>query len=130
MKSLCTVIACCAMLAACNASPKISTNDSLPGEVRTWRGNFIKQIGPRLAGDADFSSGFHVLLVNGGVTIDYVTLPAVRHSKVGDHVLACLIDIPKDCPPGDVRGRIYTITNLRTLESWTGADSQHRCGGA
>jgi hypothetical protein len=130
MKSLCAAISCCAMLAACYAAPRVSTNDPLPEVVQTCGGNIIKQIGPRLAGGSDFSSGFHVLLVNGGVTIDYVTPPAVRHSKVGDHVLACLIDIPKDCPPGDVRGRIYTITNLRTLESWTGADSQHRCGGA
>ena len=31
---------------------------------------------------------------------------------------------------GDARGRIYTTTNLRTLESWTMPDSEHQCGGA
>lgn len=57
-------------------------------------------------------------------------LPAIKNSRVGDHVLNCLVFIPKDCPKGDDRGRIYTVTNLRTLESWTLPDSQHSCGGA
>jgi hypothetical protein len=36
--------------------------------------------------------------------------------------------IPKDCPPGDDRGREYTTTNLRTDEAWTLPDSQQMCG--
>ena len=31
---------------------------------------------------------------------------------------------------GDNRGKIYTTTNLRTLDSWTLTDSEHSCGGA
>ena len=130
MKPLLAAIACCSVLSPCYAGPKVSANDPLPKEVLTCGGNIIKEIGPRLEGDPDLSTGFHVLLKNGGVTIDYDTPQAVRNSKAGDHVLACLVYIPKNCPPGDARGRIYTVTNLRTLESWTAADSQHSCGGA
>ena len=130
MKLHLPVIACCMLFSPCYAGSKISASDPLPKEVLTCGGNIIKEIGPRLEGDTDLSTGFHVLLRNGGVTVDYVTPQAVRNSKVGDHVLACLVYIPKNCPPGDVRGRIYTVTNLRTLESWTAADSQHSCGGA
>jgi hypothetical protein len=42
----------------------------------------------------------------------------------------CLVQLPFACPAGDVRGRWYTTTNLRTLESWTLPDAEHGCGGA
>ena len=48
----------------------------------------------------------------------------------GDKVLMCLVAIPHDCPPGDDRGRVYTVTNMRTAATWTLPDSQHSCGGA
>jgi len=108
----------------------VTANDPLPTKLLTCGGNIIKEIGPCLEGDSEMSTGFHVLLKNGGVTVDYETPEAVRSSKVGDHVLVCLVYIPKDCPPGDSRGRMYTVTNLRTLHSWSAADSQHGCGGA
>ena len=108
----------------------VTANDPLPTKLLTCGGNIIKGIGPRLEGDTEMRTGFHVWLKNGGVTVDYETPAAVRSSKVGDHVLVCLVYIPKECPPGDSRGRVYTVTNLRTLLSWTAGDSQHSCGGA
>jgi hypothetical protein len=42
----------------------------------------------------------------------------------------CLISIPKDCPPGDNRGRVYETTNLRTNGVWKMQDDPHVCGGA
>jgi len=42
----------------------------------------------------------------------------------------CLVSIPAGCPRGDVRGRIYRATNLRTGETWQAPDSEHSCGGA
>jgi hypothetical protein len=42
----------------------------------------------------------------------------------------CLGSIPQRCPKGDNRARVYTTTNPRTEESWTIADSDHRCSGA
>lgn len=110
-----------------------SSNDPLPTTLLGCGKSVITDIGPRLEGDKNFASGANVSLKNNGLTIAYQedpSLPAIRKSKVGDRVLICLVYIPKDCPPGDDRGRFYTITNLRTLESWTLPDSQHQCGGA
>lgn len=123
-------LACWMVLLPAFSFADVTANDPLPTKLLTCGGNIIKEIGPRLEGDGEMSTGFHVLLKNGGVTVDYETPEAVRSSKVGDHVLVCLVYIPKDCPPGDSRGREYTVTNLRTLHSWTAADSQHGCGGA
>ncbi|HJW39842.1 MAG TPA: hypothetical protein VJ476_01290, partial [Rhizomicrobium sp.] len=57
-------------------------------------------------------------------------LPEVHRSHVGDPVLMCLVFIPSDCPKGDDRGKVYTTTDLRTLQSWTLPDAEHSCGGA
>jgi len=75
-------------------------------------------------------SGSAVSFANGGYQVSYDELPPVQGSRKGDPVLMCLVKIPRGCPPGDTRGRIYTTTNLRTMESWTMSDSEHGCGGA
>ncbi len=67
---------------------------------------------------------------NKGVGISYTYEEGVAQSRIGDEVLLCLVSIPKDCPPGDDRGRVYSGTNLRTKGSWQLPDSQHMCGGA
>lgn len=111
----------------------VSPNDPLPTTIFSCGRSVIADIGSRLEGDKNFETGAHVTLKNSGFSVAYQedsTLPAIRKSKVGDHVLVCLVYIPKHCPPGDNRGKFYTITNLRTLESWTLPDSQHECGGA
>ena len=51
-------------------------------------------------------------------------------SRPGDVVRVCLVSIPRPCPPGDKRGRVYKTTNLRTHGEWTLPDSEHSCGGA
>jgi hypothetical protein len=90
----------------------------------------VTGIGPRLEGDTNFSSGASVFFKNGGAQVSYNKLQAIINSRKGDHVMICLVFIPEHCPPGDARGKIYTTTNLRTLESWTVPDSEHSCGGA
>ena len=75
-------------------------------------------------------SGSAVRFANGGYQVAYAEIEAVQNSRTGDPVFICLIRIPRGCPAGDARGRIYTTTNLRTLESWTMPDSEHQCGGA
>jgi hypothetical protein len=67
---------------------------------------------------------------NRGYQVSYAEEPAILHSRRGDKVYICLMQVPRDCPPGDDRGRIYTTANLRTMASWTLPDAEHRCGGA
>ncbi len=81
--------------------------------------------GPFVAG-----SGSAIEFANGGYQVSYDEVSAVNGSHKGDRALMCLVVIPRHCPPGDARGRIYTTTNLRTLESWTLPDAEHSCGGA
>lgn len=129
MKSILAILFAFVSLSAYAVSP----NDPLPTTILSCGGSIIADIGSRLEGDKNFETGAHVTLKNGGVSVAYqedAALLAIRNSKVGDHVLVCLVYIPKHCPPGDNRGKVYTITNLRTLESWTLPDSQHQCGGA
>lgn len=49
---------------------------------------------------------------------------------IGDRVRLCLVSLPEDCPPGDDRGKIYSVTNSKNQLSFTGVDAWHRCGGA
>ncbi len=48
----------------------------------------------------------------------------------GDKLSVCLIRVPKDCPPGDDRGKEYRITNPKNQKSFTGTPDWHSCGGA
>jgi hypothetical protein len=118
------------LLGAATAQAEVTPNDPLPTHILTCGGSIITDIGGRLEGDTDFSTGTHVFYRNGGGGVSYEKEAAVANSKKGDHVLICLVFIPSNCPAGDDRGKIYTTTNLRTLESWTLPDSQHSCGGA
>ena len=80
--------------------------------------------------DEDFDSGTSIEFANGGYQVSYDRELALIGSHPGDKVVMCLISIPQLCPPGDNRGRSYTVTNIRTQQTWTLEDSQHMCGGA
>jgi hypothetical protein len=101
---------------------------SLPTYVGACVKTRIKSIGTRLEGIP--GSGSAVTFYNGGYQVSYDTVPAIEHSKAGDHVRMCLVSIPRHCPKGDDRGRFYRTTNLRTHKSWKLPDSEHMCGGA
>jgi hypothetical protein len=45
-------------------------------------------------------------------------------------VRVCLVSVPQNCPPGDDRGKVYSVLNHRTHETWSEGDSEHECGGA
>jgi hypothetical protein len=92
----------------------------------------IASIGTRLedAGRPIPSTGSAVTFANKGYQVSYSEEPPISRSRRGDPVYMCLMRGTKGCPPGDNRGRIYTTTNLRTMESWTLPDSEHGCGGA
>jgi len=106
--------------------------DGLPTEVGQCANTTIKRIGSRFADDinANPDDGSAVQFANDGWQISYDKEPGLLHAEVGDPVMMCLVELPKDCPPGDDRGKVYTTTDLRTEESWTLPDSQHTCGGA
>jgi hypothetical protein len=97
--------------------------------IRKISDRFGKPVSPLPSKDG-FDPGTLVVFENGGSQISYDKETSVLRSKIGDKVRMCLVEIPKDCPPGDDRGRVYNTKNLRTGEAWTLSDSQHRCGGA
>jgi hypothetical protein len=100
----------------------------LPTRVGACAKTRIKSIGTRLEGTP--GSGSAVSFDNGGYQVSYDTVPAIEHSKTGDPVRMCLVSIPRHCPKGDDRGRVYRTTNLRTHKGWKLPDSEHMCGGA
>jgi hypothetical protein len=79
---------------------------------------------------AILGSGTSIEFTNGIYLVSYETVLEAEYSKPRDPVKLCLISIPKNCPPGDNRGKVYTATNLRTKKTFTLPDSQHSCGGA
>jgi hypothetical protein len=90
---------------------------------------FGQKLSPSPSKDG-FDPGTAIRYANGGFQISYEKEAAIIRSAIGDKVKMCLVEIPKDCPSGDERGRVYNTKNLRTGEAWTLADAQHRCGGA
>jgi hypothetical protein len=97
--------------------------------IRKISDRFGQTLSPSPSKDG-FDPGTSIVYENGGHQVSYAKETSVLRSKVGDRVKMCLVEIPKDCPPGDDRGRVYNTKNLRTGEAWTLSDSQHRCGGA
>jgi uncharacterized protein len=91
------------------------------------------RFGERLSPYVDatgFDSGSAADFRNGGHVISYAKEQILLNSRNGDRIRMCLVSIPKNCPPGDDRGRMYRIFNVRTHDSAVMSDSQHMCGGA
>jgi uncharacterized protein len=117
------------------AGNRPAVSGPLPARIGQCSITQVTEVTPRLdsghpATDQDFDSGTAINYRNTGHQVSYVREPALLNSKPGDSVTMCLVAIPHDCPPGDDRGRIYTVTNVRTAATWTLPDSQHSCGGA
>jgi uncharacterized protein len=109
---------------------------NLPGQVGRCTTTKIASISTRFGdelkppADEFDSSGSAVSFANGGYQVSYSYISAIADSHIGDEVLLCLVSLPKNCPPGDDRGKFYSATNLRTKGSWLLPDAQHMCGGA
>lgn len=120
------------LISALAASSAIS--GAVPTQPGTCTWTKIKRLEHRLGEGKDGpfvpDSGSAVVFENGGNQVSYEELDQIHRSRAGDPVMMCLVSIPHPCPRGDNRGRVYTTTNLRTQESWTIPDSEHRCGGA
>jgi hypothetical protein len=112
-------------------------NAGLPQRVGQCVNTMITSIADRFgekinasASKDGFDPGTAIQFANGGSQVSYEKETVIIRSRVGDQVYMCLRELPRDCPPGDNRGRIYNTKNLRTGEAWTLPDSQHSCGGA
>jgi hypothetical protein len=115
------------------SNPADAQRSGIPRTPGTCSFTRIKQVTTRLEDGRGHSvpdSGSAVVLVNGVYGVSYENVPEVQRSRRGDRVMTCLVRLPRNCPRGDDRGKIYTTTNLRTEESWTLPDAEHMCGGA
>ena len=120
------------MAALFAAAPALAAG--MPKHVGECVETAVSKIGARLedgtTGKPISGSGSAVDFANGGYQVSYDQVPEVDSSHAGDRVKICLVSIPKHCPPGDARGRVYKTTNFRTNASWTLPDAEHSCGGA
>jgi uncharacterized protein len=117
------------------AGNRAPSSGPLPTRIGQCSTTQIANVTPRLdpghpPASHDFDSGTAISYRNNGYQVSYEREAALLNSKSGDGVLMCLVAIPHNCPPGDDRGRVYTVTNTRTGATWTLPDSQHSCGGA
>lgn len=126
------MIAAAMVLAGSAGVPAVAAD--LPTRVGQCVQTTVKSVETRLADGATNKpvpgSGSAISFANGGYQVSYEQLPTVDSSRPGDPARMCLVSVPKDCPPGDDRGREYQTTNLRTHQTWRLPDSEHACGGA
>jgi hypothetical protein len=93
----------------------------------------IEDIGTRTVdgdGTPDLESGVTVIFANGLMLVGYSRPMLVESQKPGDKVEVCLVEVPVGCPPGDTRGKVYRVRDLRAGQSYTLPDAMHMCGGA
>jgi hypothetical protein len=117
--------------------PNTERTSILPGRVGECADTTITSITDRFGADLAPSPakkgsdpGTLVRFSNSGVQVSLIKERAVVRSQVFDRVNMCLVEIPKECPAGDLRGRVYKTTNLRTGESWSLANDIRSCGPA
>ena len=106
-----------------------SAKEPIPQRLGTCAFTTVKEVTTRL-NDGDPNMGSAIILANGVNGVSYDRVPGVERSRARDRVITCLVRLPHNCPKGDERGKVYTTTNLRTLESFTLPDAEHICGGA
>ena len=77
-----------------------------------------------------WDTGISISFNNGVGLVSYYDEPVALREKSGDEVQICLISVPKNCPKGDVRGKVYGVYDTKQRRAYQMADSQHECGGA
>jgi hypothetical protein len=107
----------------------------LPGKVGECADTTITSITDRFGADLTppdskkgADKGTIVRFSNSGVQVSSEKERAIARSQIFDKVNMCLVAVPKDCPAGDIRGRVYKTTNLRTGESWNLPNDVRGCG--
>lgn len=121
-------LACLVLLAL--AAPAAAAG--MPERIGDCVDTRVTEVSTRLVsgGKPVAGSGSSIAFANGGSQVSYETVAPIEASRPGDPVRICLVSVPRDCPPGDDRGRMYRTTNQRSQGSWTLAESTHSCGGA
>ena len=110
-----------------------NTDQAMPKHLGQCAATQIRSLTDRTGkplAEAEAYSGTVVEFTNGGSQVSYGSEPALLGSAVGHQVSVCLIAIPRDCPKGDDRGRLYLGINHYTQGTWLLSDTQHMCGGA
>jgi uncharacterized protein len=106
----------------------------LPQSIGQCGLTHLKTLTTRLGDDpldtASPDAGSAATFTNGGTAVSYDREPGLASSKVGDLAVMCLMSIPRDCPEGDDRGKVYYGLDLAAKGSWALPDSEHLCGGA
>jgi hypothetical protein len=125
LQSFCAALV---LIAGTVSSMAEETKGPVPKKVGQCVRTEISELGSRLEGSPD--SGSAIAYANGVTGVSYDIVTALRRSRVGDPVTLCLVSTPRNCPPGDDRGKVYSAVNGRTKERWSLPDSQHSCGGA
>lgn len=97
--------------------------------VKTRVKDFTTRFGNPLP-DNQPDTGIYIDYDNGGYIYSYERGRNFDGIARGQPVVLCLMSIPRDCPTGDDRGRIYYTLDLATRQSWVSGDSEHGCGGA
>jgi uncharacterized protein len=105
------------------------SDSAVPDVLGACARTAVREVGGRLAA-GDFDSGVSISYTNQVIQVSYEREDKVVASRPWDRVVMCLVSLPRFCPAGDARGKIYLVTNLRTGGTWWLPDSQHTCGGA
>ena len=120
MGAMAAALALLAQPAGAPAQSRAVRSEPVPVRVGTCAFSRVREVGQRLEDGVTHrvvpDSGSIVTLANGLYQVSYGQVEAVNESRRGDPVYTCLMKLPRGCPPGDTRGRLYTTTNLRTEE--------------
>jgi hypothetical protein len=90
-------------------------NKKVPENKKTCVISSVKDVGTRLSGSNGKKvpgSGTAIYFKNELFLVSYDTVRQAELSKNADKVKICLMYLPEDCPPGDDRGKTYTVIRV------------------
>ena len=80
----------------------------------------VREVGTRLTsqGQPVPWSGVSIAFENGVYLTSYDTVRVVQNQRPGDQVRVCLVAVPVGCPPGDDRGKRYSVYDYNQNETY------------
>ncbi|HLI66708.1 MAG TPA: hypothetical protein VKU90_10120 [Caulobacteraceae bacterium] len=128
LRSITAALVAVAAAAQASGATPASMASLAPTRVGQCMQTTVREVGTRLENTP--GSGSAIAYADGVSQVSYDQVPGIDASRRGDPVKLCLVSLPRNCPLGDDRGKVYRATNLRTGRTWTAPDSEHSCGGA